>query len=142
MKVVPVLGHVLLICSLLPLVIIARSMCDYLENYYMTWVSLKVLHDLRIKLFHHILSQSLDFFNKSKIGSLISRVSNDTRSAQLAITAVTDDIVTQPLTLIAVTCGHDLYRLALYPLQPLFPTALPGPHHRLWHQDSQNRPPR
>jgi subfamily B ATP-binding cassette protein MsbA len=132
MKVVPVLGHVLLICSLLPLVIIARSMCDYLENYYMTWVSLKVLHDLRIKLFRHILSQSLDFFNKSKIGSLISRVSNDTRSAQLAITAVTDDIVTQPLTLIAVTCGmiytdwrFTLYSLCFLPLC-LFPIIVFG----------------
>jgi subfamily B ATP-binding cassette protein MsbA len=118
MKVVPVLGHVLLIASLLPLVIISRSLCDYAENYYMTWVSLKVLHDLRIKLFHHILSQSLDFFNKAKIGSLISRVSNDTRSAQLAITAVTDDIVTQPLTLIAVTAGmiYTDWRFTLYSL--------------------------
>jgi len=122
-KSVPVLGHVLLVCSLLPLVIIARSFCDYLENYYMTWVSLKVLHDLRIKLFHHILSQSLEFFNKQKIGSLISRVSNDTRSAQLAITAVTDDIVTQPLTVLTVTCSmiwtdwrFTLYSLCFLPL--------------------------
>jgi subfamily B ATP-binding cassette protein MsbA len=122
-KPVPILSHVLLVASLLPLVIITRSMCDYLENYYMTWVSLKVLHDLRIKLFHHILSQSLDFFNKSKIGSLISRVSNDTRSAQLAITAVTDDIVTQPLTVVAVVCNmlytdwrFTLYSLAFLPL--------------------------
>jgi subfamily B ATP-binding cassette protein MsbA len=122
-KPVPPLGQVLLICSLLPLVIITRSLCDYMENYYMTWVSLKVLHDLRIKLFEHILSQSLDFFNKSKIGSLISRVSNDTRSAQLAITAVTDDIVTQPLTVITVTAGmiwtdwrFTLYSLCFLPL--------------------------
>jgi len=117
-KPVPILSHVLLISALLPLVIIARSMCDYMENYYMTWVSLKVLHDLRIKLFHHITSQSLDFFNKSKIGSLISRVSNDTRSAQLAITAVTDDIVTQPLTVIAVIVNMIItdWRFTIYSL--------------------------
>lgn len=120
---VPPLWHVLLICSLLPLVIVARCFCDYMENYYMTWVSLKVLHDLRVKIFHHLLSQSLDFFNKAKIGSLISRVSNDTRSAQLAITAVTDDIVTQPLTVIAVVYvmlkqdwRFTLYSLSLLPL--------------------------
>ena len=114
---------VLLVCSLFPLVIIIRCICDYLEGYYMTWVSLRVLHDLRVKIFHHILSQSLDFFNKAKIGSLISRVSNDTRSAQLAITAVTDDIVTQPLTIVCVV-GYMLkidwrftvYSLCLFPL--------------------------
>ncbi len=117
-KPVPILSHVLLISALLPLVIIARSTCDYLENYYMTWVSLKVLHDLRIKIFHHILGQSLEFFNKSKIGSLISRVSNDTRSAQLAITAVTDDIVTQPLTVIAVIFNMVItdWRFTIYSL--------------------------
>lgn len=111
------------LCSLLPAIIIARSICDYFENYCMTWVSLRVLHDIRVKLFNHILNQSLDFFNKSKIGSLISRVSNDTRSAQLAITAVTDDIVTQPLTVVSiifVMLKNDwrftLYSLCLFPL--------------------------
>ncbi len=119
----PVIREVLLVCSLLPLVIVARCFCDYMENYYMTWVSLRVLHDLRVKIFQHILGQSLDFFNKSKIGSLISRIANDTRSAQLAITAVTDDIVTQPLTVIFVIYEmlkidwhFTLYSLCLFPL--------------------------
>jgi len=126
------LTHILLICSILPLVIIARCFCDYMENYYMTWVSLRVLHDLRIKIFHHILSQSSDFFNKAKIGSLISRVANDTRSAQLAITAVTDDIVTQPLTVIAIVIvmlkidwRFTVYALSLFPLC-LIPIAVFG----------------
>ena len=117
------LSHALLICSLLPIVIILRCICDYLENYYMTWVSLRVLHDLRVKIFDHILSQSLDFFNKAKIGSLMSRVANDTRSAQLAITAVTDDIVTQPLTVIVVIYimlktdwRFTAYSLCIFPL--------------------------
>jgi subfamily B ATP-binding cassette protein MsbA len=124
-KAAPVLGHVILVCSLLPIVIMARCLCDYLESYYMTWVSLRVLHDLRVKIFNHILSQSMDFFNKAKIGSLISRVANDTRSAQLAITAVTDDIVTQPLTVIFVICVmlHTDWRFTLYSLC-LFPLCL------------------
>jgi subfamily B ATP-binding cassette protein MsbA len=117
------LAHSMIVCSLLPLVIIARCLCDYLESYYMTWVSLRVMHDLRVKIFGHILSQSLDFFNKAKIGSLISRVSNDTRSAQLSISAVTDDIVTQPLTVIAIICymvrtdwHFTIYSLCFFPL--------------------------
>ncbi len=46
-KAAPVFGDVILVSSLLPLVIMARCLCDYLENYYMTWVSLRVLHDMR-----------------------------------------------------------------------------------------------
>jgi subfamily B ATP-binding cassette protein MsbA len=122
-KAPPSFWHILAVCSLFPLVIIIRCFCDYFESYYMTWVSMKVLHDLRIKIFNHILSQGLDFFNKAKIGSLISRVANDTRSAQLAITAVTDDIVTQPLTIIAVVANmlridwrFTVYSLCLFPL--------------------------
>jgi subfamily B ATP-binding cassette protein MsbA len=119
----PSIGKVMLMCSLLPLVMIAKCLCDYLESYYMTWVALKVMHDLRVKLFNHILSQSLDFFNRSKLGSLISRVSNDTRSAQLAITSVTDDIVTQPLTVISIIVymlrtdwRFTVYSLCFFPL--------------------------
>ncbi|HEX4083913.1 MAG TPA: ABC transporter transmembrane domain-containing protein [Chthoniobacteraceae bacterium] len=119
----PTLGHVFLVCSLFPIVIVARCICDYLEGYYMTWVSLHVLHDLRVKIFQHILSQSFAFFNKAKIGSLISRVSNDTRSAQLSITAVTDDIVTQPLTIIFLVANmlrmdwrFTMYCMCLFPL--------------------------
>jgi len=122
-KAPPTFWHILAVCSLFPLVIIIRCFCDYFESYYMTWVSMKVLHDLRVKIFNHILNQGLDFFNKQKIGSLISRVANDTRSAQLAITAVTDDIVTQPLTIVAVVCNmlridwrFTVYSLCLFPL--------------------------
>jgi subfamily B ATP-binding cassette protein MsbA len=122
-KAPPTFWHIVAVCSLLPLVVIIRCFCDYFESYYMTWVSLRVLHDLRIKIFHHILSQGLDFFNKQKIGRLISRVANDTRSAQLAITAVTDDIVTQPLTIIALVANmlridwrFTVYSLCLFPL--------------------------
>lgn len=119
----PMLGRTLFVFSLLPIFIMARCLCDYLETYYMTWVSLKVLHDLRVKIFSHILGQSFVFFNKSKQGSLISRIANDTRSAQLAITAVTDDIVTQPLTVLFVVANmiwtdwrFTLYSLCLFPL--------------------------
>jgi hypothetical protein len=49
--VAPALGYVMLIGSILPLVMVAKCLCDYLENYYMTWVSLKVLHDLRSQNF-------------------------------------------------------------------------------------------
>jgi subfamily B ATP-binding cassette protein MsbA len=95
------INSVVFICLLIPLIMVLRSLCDYLNAYYMAWVSLRVLADIRRKLFAHILSQSLEFFNKERAGTLISRVANDSRVAQTALTSISSDLVKQPLTIIS-----------------------------------------
>jgi subfamily B ATP-binding cassette protein MsbA len=95
------IDSVLLVCSLIPLIIMLRSLCDYLNGYYMAWVALRVLSDIRSKLYSHILKQSLEFFNRERSGNLISRVANDTRMAQTALTSISSDLIKQPLTIIS-----------------------------------------
>jgi ATP-binding cassette, subfamily B, bacterial MsbA len=96
----PGIEKVLWVCALIPAVMILRSVLSYLNAYCMAWVSLKLLVDIRTDLFAHIIRQSLDFFNKARAGNLISRVSNDTRQAQAALTQVSSDLVTQPFTIV------------------------------------------
>jgi subfamily B ATP-binding cassette protein MsbA len=91
---------VLLYCSLIPVIFIVRSLFDFLNSYLMAWVSLRVLTDLRCKLYQHILSQSLEFFNRERAGNLMSRVINDTRQAQTALTSVSSDLIKQPITIV------------------------------------------
>jgi ATP-binding cassette, subfamily B, bacterial MsbA len=95
------INSVLLVCSVIPFIFILRSLCDYFNSYYMAWVALRVLADIRCQLYTHILSQSLEFFNRERSGNLISRVSNDTRMAQTALTSISSDLVKQPLTVIS-----------------------------------------
>ena len=95
------INSVLLICSVIPFIFILRSLCDYLNSYYMAWVALRVLADIRCKLYTHILRQSLEFFNRERSGNLISRVANDTRMAQTALTSISSDLIKQPLTIIS-----------------------------------------
>src|ERR1700730_7326982 len=95
------INSVLLVCSVIPFIFILRSLCDYFNSYYMAWVALRVLADIRCKLYTYILSQSLEFFNRERSGNLISRVSNDTRMAQTALTSISSDLVKQPLTVIS-----------------------------------------
>jgi ATP-binding cassette, subfamily B, bacterial MsbA len=95
------INSVILICLLIPFIMVLRSLFDYLNAYYMAWVSLRVLADIRRKLFAHILSQSLEFFNRERSGTLISRVANDSRVAQTALTSISSDLVKQPLTIIS-----------------------------------------
>jgi ATP-binding cassette, subfamily B, bacterial MsbA len=95
------INSVLLICSVIPFIFVLRSLCDYLNSYYMAWVALRLLADIRCKLYTHILRQSLEFFNRERSGNLISRVANDTRMAQTALTSISSDLIKQPLTIIS-----------------------------------------
>ena len=78
----------------------ARSVWDYLNAYYMQWVSNKVLTDIRGQLFGKMVRHSMDFFNKMQSGFLISRVTNDTRMMQMALSSISSDLFKQPVAII------------------------------------------
>jgi ABC-type multidrug transport system fused ATPase/permease subunit len=42
----PPINSLILLCLAIPAVMIARSLCGYVNTYYMTWVSAKVLTDI------------------------------------------------------------------------------------------------
>ena len=66
----------------------------------MQWVSNKVVSDIRVQLFSKMVRHSMDFFNKMRSGFLMSRITNDTRIMQMALTSVSSDIFKQPITII------------------------------------------
>jgi subfamily B ATP-binding cassette protein MsbA len=65
-----------------------RSLCSYGSTYCMQWVSNKVVSDIRVQLFSKMVRHSMDFFNKMRSGFLMSRITNDTRVMQMALTSV------------------------------------------------------
>ncbi len=126
------IGSVLWIAMLIPAVMVARGICVYFNSYCMAWVSFRVLRDLRTELFAHLVSQSLEFFNKAKAGRLISRVVNDTRMAQNALTTIAGDIVKNPIAVISGVCvlvwidwKFSLTTLVLFPIC-IIPVAIFG----------------
>jgi subfamily B ATP-binding cassette protein MsbA len=68
---------------------------------------------------------SMDFFNRMRSGFLISRVTNDTRVVQMALTAVSSDIFKQPVTIVGAIIVLLLmdWKFTLITLV-LFPTCL------------------
>jgi len=66
----------------------------------MNWVSNKVVTDIRNQLFGKIVRHSMEFFNKMQAGFLISRITNDTRGMQMALTTVSSDLFKQPITIV------------------------------------------
>ena len=111
------------IAAMIPAIMILKSLFEYLQGYCMAWVSMRVLNDIQTKLFGHLLGQSLDFFNRSQSGSLISSVANETRMAQAALTSVTSDVILQPLNIITASAAllvldwkFTLVSLCLFPV--------------------------
>jgi subfamily B ATP-binding cassette protein MsbA len=119
----PGIEGVIWISLLIPLVMVLRGLFSYLNVYYLAWVSLRVLRDIRTQLFSHLMSQSLDFFNREKAGKLMSRVMSDTRVTQNALTSISGDIIKDPIAiltqvgvLVAIDWKFSLTTLVLFPL--------------------------
>ncbi len=117
------LREVILICASIPALMLVRGMCSYLNSYFMLWVSVHVLDDIRTQVFRRTLGQSMEFFNKAKTGDLVQTVFNQTRMAQQALTTISGDVVKQPISilsglgaLIVIDWRFTLLSLLIFPL--------------------------
>ena len=93
--------EILLVALLIPAIMMIRGLFGFLNAYCMLWCSLRVLSDIRVKLFRRLMGQSLDYFNQSKGGELMQTVFNQTRLAQQTLTTAASDIVKQPAAIIS-----------------------------------------
>ncbi|PYJ68468.1 MAG: hypothetical protein DME76_12215, partial [Verrucomicrobia bacterium] len=96
----PKINSIVLVCLAIPAIMTVRSLCSYGSTYCMQWVSNKVVTDIRDQLFSKMVRHSMDFFNKMRSGFLMSRITNDTRIMQMALTTVGSDIFKQPITIV------------------------------------------
>ncbi|PYL06367.1 MAG: hypothetical protein DME33_13795 [Verrucomicrobia bacterium] len=96
----PKINSIVLVCLAIPAIMTVRSLCSYGSTYCMQWVSNKVVTDIRAQLFSKMVRHSMDFFNKMRSGFLMSRITNDTRIMQMALTTVGSDIFKQPITIV------------------------------------------
>jgi subfamily B ATP-binding cassette protein MsbA len=121
----PKINSIVLICLAIPAIMTLRSLCSYGNTYCMQWVSNKVVTDIRGQLFNKMIRLSMDFFNRMRSGLLISRITNETRVVQMALTAVSSDIFKQPVLILGAISVLFLmdWKFTLITLV-LFPTCL------------------
>ena len=121
----PQINSIVYICLLIPAIMIVRSAFSFANAYYMNWVSNRVVLDIRNELFSKMIRHSMDFFNKTRIGFLMSRIANDTRSMQMALSTVSSDIFKQPASIIGAVAMllYIDWRFSMVMLV-LFPTCL------------------
>ena len=71
-------------------------------KYLVEWVGTRVITDLRCHLYRHIHTLPIQFFGKSRVGDLISRVTSDTGLLTRLVTNVIGDVIREPFTLVGL----------------------------------------
>jgi len=83
-------------------VLLLESIMRYFFIYSTRWLGQSVIRDLRTKVFQHITSLKLTFFDKTPIGTSTTRTINDIETINTVFTQGTITIIADLLTMIAV----------------------------------------
>ncbi len=92
---------VFLLVAQLPALIALRALCGFANAYLITVCGLRILEVIRMRIFEKLQRLHLAFFDKHTSGDLLSRTMNDTQVLQKTITDVSNDLIVQPVTLLA-----------------------------------------
>ena len=130
---IPFTNHIIYLHDLLPfqfdeiwsLVAVAilfaflgKGIADYVGNYIINGVGLRVVMDLRQQVFDHVLHQDAGFFEQNTTGQLMSSIMNDIDKIQVATSHILADWFRQmfvAMALLAVVFQAD-WKLALFSL--------------------------
>lgn len=92
--------------NLLPLALIAlfctKGIFYFIYSYVLEWVGQRVIYDLRDRIYNHIHSLSMDFFQKNSTGSLSSRIINDVALLQGAVSHALIRVLRDCLTVVGL----------------------------------------
>src|SRR6202045_1523275 len=75
------------------------ALASYIANYYTESVGQWVANDLRMRTYHHLQRLSLSYYDRHKIGSLLSTITSDVQTIQSFASSSTLDIAVDMLTI-------------------------------------------
>jgi len=92
---------------LLPIAIILlfllKGAFDYGQAYLMNFVGLRVVADIRQRLYDHLQNLSLSFFTRTSTGILISRITNDVNLVQGSVSNAITGLIKDAVTILGLT---------------------------------------
>ncbi len=93
--------------AIIPFVIIIlyflKGLFHYGQAYFMGYVAIRVVTDIRDKIYHHLQTLSLAFFTKNPTGVLMSRIANDTSLLQSTVSDSITSLLRNALTIMGLT---------------------------------------
>ena len=90
-----------LVVGLVPLVMLGRGVCNYLNNYLLGWVTIRAITDLRARVLDHLLNLPLSFLSRNSTGELMSRV-GDVGVLQNVLGGSVLTLVKEPVSMISL----------------------------------------
>lgn len=98
--------------ALLPMVVVVRGLSSFLNVYLLSKIGLGVLETLRLKVYRKYQDLSLAFHDRRQKGDLLSRLMQDTQFLQGGLVQIANDLIIQPLTLLAAL-GFLVYKASM-----------------------------
>ena len=103
--------------------LVAQAIIQYLHTFYAGWLGQNIINDIRVKLYQHIQTLRLKFFDKTPIGRLVTRNVSDIETLAEVFSTGIAGIIADVLQLIVIL-GFMFYidwtltlvSLALFPL--------------------------
>jgi subfamily B ATP-binding cassette protein MsbA len=92
----------LVLPQLLFLAFLGQAVFSFFSLYSMKTLGLKVVRNVRDKLYRNLIHQSIAFLSKSKTGDLVSRISNDIEKIKLAVAETLSVYIRESLTLVCL----------------------------------------
>lgn len=87
--------------ALIPAIMMARGISTFLNSYLLTKAGLHILEKLRLRLFSRLQELPLAFHERHRRGELYNHVLGNTSLLQSNMIVILNDLVIQPLTLLA-----------------------------------------
>ena len=84
------------------LLFLLKGTLNYSQAYLMNFVGLKVIADVRERLYNHLQTLSLSFFTKTPTGLLISRITNDVNLIQGSVSSSIAAILKDAFTILGL----------------------------------------
>jgi len=91
------------LCLTILIVFVLKNLFLYLKNLLTGFVQISVVRDLRNKLFNHITSLSLSFFDKTRAGELTSIVLHDVNNIRRSLSVSFHRILVEPINILMFT---------------------------------------
>lgn len=88
---------------IIPIALIIRAVFEFIQSYIMSDVGQKVVRDIKNSVYEKLQSLSLDYYTHKRSGELISRITNDVRLVENAVSYALTDLVYQSFEVVSYT---------------------------------------
>ena len=95
-------NKLIIIISILILLAIFKQIGFFLKNYLYPVIILKIIRELREKIYKNILEAEISYLNRFSIGEIVSRATNDIERFSIMLSSLGTNVITETLTIIGI----------------------------------------